>query len=194
MSRSGNGEKADDRAVNVQIDRLKGVNQHFVRRICSAGQAVSTTAGGIIAVTTLASSGAVSALSDFTPSAALFLEYRVRGMKVTWCPVWKVNAVSGAPPPMYAVAAFSSGLAGTTFQQALDSTGCKIVSGYDKFVAEATYKGNKDAQLWTPTTAAVTAAETYGLWIVSESTYAASASLAIGYFVAEYIVEFRTAQ
>lgn len=183
-----------ERAVNREVNVLKSLNIHFIRRITSSGT-VSTNGSGFIPITTIASSGSVSGLSDFSNVSGLYLEYRVRGMKATLMPINAVN-ISGvaAPPAMLVTAFFSSGVAAVTFQQALDSSGAKFHSGYRTIVAEVDFKGNKDAQLWTPTTAAVTSAETYGIFITDSGVAPASSVTTTMYrLVAEYIVEFRSA-
>lgn len=173
---------------------MKSLNVHFTRRI-TGSSVIATNGSGFIPISTIASSGLVSGLSDFANIAGLYLEYRVRGMKATLMPIFAVNISGVAPSPaMLCTAFFSSGLAATTWQQAIDSSGAKLHSGYRTITAEVDWSGNKDAQLWTPSTSAVTSAETYGIFI-TDSGVAPASQLSTTYFrlVAEYLVEFRSA-
>lgn len=183
-----------ERAVNREVNVLKSLNVHFTRRITGSA-VVATNASGFIPITTLVSSASVSGLSDFTNVSGLYLEYRVRGMKATLMPIFATNVAGVAPSPaMLVTAFFSSGVAAVTFQQALDSSGAKFHSGYRTITAEVDSKGFPDAQLWTPSTSAVTSSESYGIFI-TDSGVAPASQVSTTYYrlVQEYIVEFRSA-
>jgi len=169
--------------------------QIFERRI-AVRFSISTDGTGRIPITTLASSASVSGLADFTLLAGLYLAYRVKAMKATWSPVFAANVAGIAPSPaLLASASFTSGLAPTTYAQTLDSSSLKLHSGYaERSTAVIDWNGQLDAKLWTPTNAAVAAAESYGVFVVSDSSATVS-QLSTLYFcgVAEYAVEFMSA-
>lgn len=199
VSRGGQRSRRDleatgTRSVIRELDNVAYKNTLYLRKITSSS-VLATNGSGFIPISTLASSASVSGLSDFSSAAGLYLEYRVKAMKAMLFPINAVN-ISGvsAPPAALTTFNFSSGVAAVTYQQALDSSGSKTWSGYKPIVATNDYKGNKDAQLWTPTTAAVTAAEAYGI-AVSDSGVAPASPVSTTMFrvVTEYLVEFRSA-
>lgn len=191
------GAKGDSSDLPVAriLRNLDGKLAIFSRRI-AVRVSVSTDGTGRVPITTLASSAAVSALTDFTKCAGLYLAYRVKCMRTTLNPVFQANVAGIAPSPATLVTFFfTSGVAAANYQDAIDSSGYRQHSGYSlKIVAQADWKGQPDAQLWTPTTAAVTAAESYGIAIV-EDTSATVSQLSTLYYtgVTEYDVEFMAA-
>jgi len=194
-NRSKRPHDSSDLNVSRLLRNLGNKMQVYERRIC-VRISVSTDGTGRVPIATLASSASVSALTDFTKCAGLYLAYRVKGMKTTLNPTFSANVAGVAPSPSTLVTFFfTSGLAAATYQDAIDSSGFRIHSGYDhKIVAEADWSGQPDAHLWTPTNAAVTASESFGTAIV-EDTSSTISQLSIVYYtgVTEYIVEFMAA-
>ncbi len=195
--RNPKSEQHDSRDVNVSrlLRQLNNKMQIFERRIATRFS-VSTDGTGRVPITTLISSASVSGLTDFTKCAGLYLAYRVKAMKATWNPVFSANVAGVAPSPSTLVSfGFTSGIAAASYQDAIDSSDFKIHSGYaQKASAEIDWNGNTDAHLWTPTTAAITSSESYGVAIV-EDTSATISQLSTLYYtgVAEYVVEFASA-
>jgi hypothetical protein len=164
------------------------------RRICAAATNISTTAGGLLLATTLASSSAASAASDFASYAALFTSYRVKAVKTTLLPYFPVPLFNGVGtvvvPPSIASSEFRGGLGGATYQSIADGAKSRFLSGYKSYALTADYSKDNDAQLWTPTTSAIPAAESYGILAMGTAT-AATANTAIWVANPEYLIEFR---
>ncbi len=193
--RTKGGHDSRDLDVSRILRNIGNKMQIFERRI-AVRFSISTDGTGRVPITTLASSASVSALTDFTKCAGLYLAYRVKAMKATWNPTFSANVAGVAPSPSTLVTfLFSSGLAAASYQDAIDSSGAVQHSGYRMSAsAETDWNGLLDAQLWTPTNAAVSASEAYGIAIV-EDTSATISQLTTLYYtgIAEYVVEFCSA-
>jgi len=183
------GKKKDFQQTLALVDRLGSMQLKLFRRLVGS-TAVSTNAGGLIPITTIASSVNVNAYGDFSGLAGLYNSYRVHAFKLTFWPVYKVNTTAVTSPVFVACAPFRGGLTPTTMQQLQESPDCAYMSGYDRGVSTVNYNGDNDAHLWTPTNAAVTSSETFGLAICG-STIAATASTQVWYIQIEAVVEFR---
>jgi len=192
---TGKGHGSNDGRIAKLLKQINTSYAIFERRL-AVRISVSTDGTGRVPITTLASSGAVSALSDFTKVAGLYLAYRVKAMQATLHPTFATNVAGVAPSPSTLVTfGFTSGLAAANYQDAIDSNDFKQHSGYAKGIRSAIdWTGNTDAHLWTPTNAAVTSAETYGVAIVEDSSATVS-QVSTLYFtgVVEYVVEFMSA-
>ncbi len=183
-----------------QVDRLyKNIKQEKViysRWVSGAEATLTTTAGGVIGITTLANAAVVNSTSDFSSLAALYTAYRVKAIRVQLLPLYTAPAYTGAAlfyaPCALAVFPWTSNTVPTTFAQALDVTGCKVVSGYREAVINTSWKGDPDAHLWTGTGAAIGSNEQFGISVIGSAT-ASSASTTVMKVLSWYLVEFRMA-
>jgi len=164
------------------------------RRICGPPSTVSTNAGGLLVVTTLAGSQGASGAADFAQLAGLFTSYRVRAMRVQLRPFYPVPFYNGVGtvvvPASIAAGFFQGGLGGATYQSLSDSAKPRFLSGYKQHDLTINYEGDNDAHLWTPTTAAISATEAFGIIICGQAT-AASVNTLVWHFCVEYAVEFK---
>jgi hypothetical protein len=119
---------------------------------------------------------------------------------VRFCPTFPVNngaagiAVSTGHSQLY-VSDFIGTSVPASAAQVLSDEGSKVMCTYKPFVFEATWARNPNAKLWNPTTAAVPAANSYGIaW--ASNTNATLMTAAAPYFSydVEWEVEFRGSQ
>ncbi len=197
VSRRKPKNKSEQAAVERMYKTLHGEKVIYTRWLAGPATTLTLTAGGVLALTTLANAASVSSASDFASLAGLYTAYRCKAIKVFVMPVVPNAFFDGTAtvyrlPNMLAAFPWTSNTVPTTFQQALDVTGVKIVSGYRPFSINTSYKGDPDAHLWTGTGAAIGSNEQFGISIVSGSM-AGTASLAAYYVVPQYLVEFRMA-
>ncbi len=173
------------------------VDKRIYRRWMAGAEAtISTTAGGVIALTTLGNAASISAVSDFSSVAALYTAYRCKAIRVQLFPNFPVPVWDGTaarfPPTVVAVFPWQANTVPTTFAQAQDVTGVQMVSGYKGCVAVNTFQGDNDAHLWTGTASAIGGNEQFGISIIG-TTSTAAASVVIYRVLVDYLVEFRMA-
>ncbi len=174
-------------------------NLHDAKKIYSRWMAgnestISTSAGGVVALTTLANAALISSTSDFASVAALYTNYRCRAIRVdlfpvVTTPVYTGAAVQTAPPVVCVFPSFANTVP-TTFQQALDGAGMKLMSGYKGGTIMTSWRGDPDAHLWTGTGSAIGSNEQFLISIVG-SAATSTASTAVFRVVPQYLVEFR---
>ncbi len=191
-------QRKQARGEEQQVARLyKAI--HDVKRIYQRWMAgnetsVLTSAGGVIALATLANAAVINVTADFASMAALYTQYRCRAIRVDLFPYLVAPVYTGAavsqPPPLVCVFPSFANTVPTTFQQALDVTGMKLISGYEKCTIMTSYKGDPDAHLWTGTGSAIGSNEQFLVSIIGTAA-TTTASLSIFRVVPQYLVEFR---
>jgi hypothetical protein len=188
-------KKIPEAAMVERLYRSIHQEKRIVQRWVSGAEAtVSTSAGGVIPITTLANAAVISSTPDFPSLAVLYTAYRCKAIRVQLIAFSPVPVYSGATvlstPPAIAVFPWTSNTVPTTFQQALDVTGVKISPGYKSLVLSTSYKGDPDAHLWTGTGAAIGSNEQFGVSCIGTAT-AATASNPIWKVIPQYLCEFR---
>ncbi len=177
-----------------QLGRVNTRQHTFVRRVGGPETTISTTAGGVIASTTLASSGSAFSCPDFANAAGLYQLYRVRAMEVRLMPLWLApvwNGVSVTTAPAYAcVSPYYSNFGPTSLQGHIDATGMEMISGYKGGTFATSYQGDLDSHFWSPVSGAMPTGEQFGLVIQGTST-ASTSSIVIWRVVTWYLVEFK---
>jgi len=141
---------------------------------------------------TLANAASVSSTPDFSSMAVVYTTYRVKAIRVDLYPVNKVNTTSFVAPAVVAVFPSFANTVPTTFQQALDCTGLKLTSGYEKCTVMTSWKGDPDAHLWTGTGSAIGNNEQFLISCIGTS-HPATVSLTVFRVIPQYLVEFRIA-
>lgn len=164
----------------------------FTRWFAGTETVASTTAGGILALQTLANAASVSATPDFASMAVVYTTYRVKALRVDLFPYSMVNTTAANYPPVVAVFPSFANTVATTFQQALDSTGSKLMSGYKGGSIVTSWKGDPDAHLWTGTGSAIGNNEQFLISLIGTAA-ATTASLPVFRVIPQYLVEFRIA-
>ncbi len=181
-----------------RVERLyKNIHQTKViyeRWLAGNETVISTSAGGVVALATVANSALISSTSDFSSLAALYTAYRCKAIRVQLIAVMNAPAYNGTtlrlPPAAVSFFPWTSNTVPTTYQQSLDVSGVKVISGFDHAVVSTTNQGDPDAKLWTGTGGAITNSEQFGISCVGTSQ-TASASVGVWIAIPQYLVQFR---
>ncbi len=182
----------------ARVTRLyKNIKQEKViyeRWMAGAEATVSTGAGGLVALTTLANAASVSATPDFASAAVLYTTYRVKAIRVELYPYytcpWYNGTVAIGLPPVVACFPSSANTVPTTFQQALDCSGLKLFSGYKGGVIQTSWQGDPDAHLWTGTGSAIGSNEQFLISCIGTAT-ATTVNTSVFKVIPYYLVQFR---
>ncbi len=192
-SRKNMSEPAEVAKLYRQVHQTKIV---YRRWLAGAESTISTSAGGVVALATLANAALISSTPDFSSLAALYTAYRCKAIRVQLLPILPAPSYNGAAlqtsPSGIVVFPWTSNTVPTTFQQALDVTGAKVMSGYKGGVISTTYRGDPDAHLWTGTSGAITGNEQFGISCLGTAT-TSTASSGVWKVIPNYLVEFRMA-
>jgi len=192
--------KKNNRSEDAQVMRLyKNIHQDkrvYQRWVAGPEGNVSTSAGGIVALTTVANAASISSCADFSSLAAVYTTYRCRAIRVDFFPYFTAPYYSGTvnismPPVVAAFPSFANTVP-TTFQQVLDSTGLKLMSGYRGGTILTSYKGDPDAHLWTGTGSAIGSNEQFLVSVIGTAGVV-TVSTAVFRYIPQYLVEFRIA-
>lgn len=175
--------------VSRDFKLASSVNRIFSKRIVGTN-VVTSNGSGLIVATTMASSNSVTSVGDFGSVAAIYSNYRVKAMRLTAKPFYKVNTTAVVVSPMIAVIPFRSGLVPTTFANFTESSECRYCSGYEGYVFETSNKGYPDGKLWHPTNAVISSADSYGIAVMGQNYVAGTASTNVWYLSVEYLIEF----
>ncbi len=155
---------------------------------------LSTGGGGVVALTTVANAASISGLSDFSSMQNLYTTYRCVAIRVDFYPLYTIPYYDGTTnvtmPAIVAVYPSFANTVPTSFQQALDVPGLRLMSGYKGGTISTTWRGDPDAHLWTGIGSAIGSNEQFLISAVGTSSGAA-VSRGVFRFVAQYLVEFR---
>ncbi len=173
----------------------KDVSNTYRRIMCIGDLALSTSGGGVVPVTNLASTTGVSSSPDFSSCAALYQAYRVRSIKVVVTPYYPVPLAAVTVPAALYVVPFWDGNPISSIAGALDSSNLRVCSGYKEYTFTVDGAGLNlfiDEDLWTPTSSAISGAESFGLTVVGMAA-ASTATTPVWRYSVWYDVEFKTA-
>ncbi len=174
---------------NVQLKKTV-----YTRWMSGTEATISTSAGGVVALATVANAAVVNTLADFASVAALYTAYRCKAIRVEIFPHITAPVYNGAAaitkPPVVAFYPWTSNSVPTTFAQALDCPGLKTLSGYQKGTISTSWMGDPDAHLWTATSAAIGSNEQFGVSCIGGGS-AVTASAPVFQVIPHYLVEFR---
>ncbi len=184
-------QKRDFSLAVRSLQSTMGLGRTYLRRICAINT-VTTNASGVVVLQNLASSASISSFSDFSSLAALYTAYRAKAVRVTLLPYFPVNTTAVVVPATVIAAPWRGGLSPSSLTQHLESVNCTIMSGYKSYVLTNFYEGDEDAHLWTQTTAAIAATDSFGISCVGQSV-GATASTNVWNLMVEWLVEFRMA-
>ncbi len=184
-----NPQKRDFDLANRMINATMGLGRSYMRRLCAVN-VLTTNGSGVLPFQYLADSTQISSLADFSATAALYTQYRAVAVRVTLMPYFPVNTTGVVVPATVIAAPFRGGLAPASLVQFMESTDRTIMSGYKQYVLTTHFQGDNDAHLWTQTTAAISATESYGLVILGQSV-GATANTNVWNLLVEWLVEFR---
>lgn len=179
----------------------RGLSDVIVKNMIIQSQVMTTSAFGIINVTTNQQSDQCSQFpsGSWASYAARYGQYRVREMAIHCKPTLKTNSCIGvAPYNLLSVMYFSE------FQSTNIPTSAGVICADSKFKqfstgSSFTYKANWDrnpnAKLWSPTNAAIPVDRRYGIAYCSHTNVNLLPVNTILYcFTMEFIVEFADPQ
>lgn len=173
---------------------IKGGKPIFERWFVGNEASVSTSAGGVIALQTLANAASVSSTPDFGSMATVYTNYRVKAIRVTLLPTLTAPVYNGATlitqPSVVAVFPSFANTVPTTFQQALDASGLKLMSGYKGGICQTSWMGDPDAHLWTGTGSAIGSNEQFLISCIG-TALATTPTTVVFRCIPEYLVQFR---
>ncbi len=190
--------QSEQQQVARLYKNIKGQKQIFERWFTGNEASVPTSAGGVIALQTLANAASVSATPDFSSMAVVYSTYRVKAMRVTLLPIMPNVVYNSTTATMYTkpavVAVFPScaNTVPTTFQQALDVNGVKLLSGYKGGVVMTSWIGDPDAHLWTGTGSAIGSNEQFLISCIG-TALTSTVNDVVFRCIPEYLVQFRIA-
>ncbi len=192
--RQGRSKQTEQQAVD-RLYRTIHVEKRTLKRWVAASElTLSTGAGGLLALTTVANAASVSATPDFASLATLYTAYRVHAIRVQLFPFYPVTTYSAAgvivQPVVVAYFPWMANNVPTTFAQAQDVSGVKFVPGYKGAIVTTSFRGDTDAHLWTPTSSAIGSGEQFGISCIGSAT-AATANNPVHKALVDYLVEFR---
>ncbi len=114
---------------------------------------------------------------------------------MVWLPAFPVNTTAVTVPALIYLCPFFGGVAPTTIAGFGDSSGLRLVSGYEKGKATVdflTLNLDADSHLWTPTNTTVPTSEQFGLVCMGSAT-ASTVSTLVWKFCVFLEVEFKIA-
>ncbi len=195
-SSKGKSETPNNRQQRVlrRFGELTEVSNTYRRVMCIGDLTLSTSAGGVVPVTNLASTTGISSAPDFSSAAALYQAYRCRGIKVVVTPFYPVPLTPTTVPAALYVVPFWDGNPIASIAGALDSANLRICSGYKGFTFTVDGVNNDlflDERLWTPVSTSISGAESMGLTVVGQAT-ASTVSTPVWRYSVWYDVEFKT--
>ncbi len=192
-------KKKPSKSEQQQVARLyKQIHQtksNYQRWLAAPETVIACNGSGVVALATLANAATIqSSCPDFASLATLYTAYRCRAIRVRLLPlyltpVWDGTVLRTAPCAI-AVYPWMTNNVPTTFQQALDVTGVKVVSAYKADTVLTSYRGDPDAHLWTGTGSAIGSNEQFGVSCIG-TALASTASLSVMKVLVDYLVEFR---
>jgi hypothetical protein len=188
--------KSEDQTVTRLYKNIHQSKVIYERWVAGTEASIATGAGGTVALTTVANAAIISSTSDFASIAVLYTAYRCKAIRVEIFPANVAPYYNGTTniqmPAAVAFYPWTSNNVPTTFQQALDVTGLKLLSGYKQGVIQTSWRGDPDAHLWTATGSAIGSSEQFGISCIGTGLTATATATVYRVFPM-YLVQFRMA-
>jgi hypothetical protein len=188
------GQRGASRQNNMQRD-----GDILVKKLTLPRASLSTTAGGIIPVTTY-DAGLVQSVpaSEWASFAARYQQFRVRSLQMILEPRYPFTTAAPSGGGTGHGALYASDYIGTatpgSAAQILSDEGSLVTNTCKRVVFTVDWMRNPNAKLWNPTSAALPSANTYGVAVSSSPNSVMAVSTAFYDVQLEWIVEFRGSQ
>jgi len=177
-----------------------GMGDEIVKRMTVANGTIALDASGNLSLMTYDASLVFGApATEFASFAARYQQYRVRWVKVTFTPLYNVSfqvPAGGTTAPILQV--YCSDFIGVSVPsspaQVLADERALIHNTASTFVVRADWARNPNAKLWNPVSAAIPAANDYGIAVASNTSSSGSPFNGIMSYSVEFLVELRGAQ
>jgi len=163
----------------------------MVRRLVTVSQ-LTLSAIGKLALGTLTSASVTSA-SDWSQAAGLYLNYRVRQLKLKLIPVQTASNAATTYMPPIAIARWYGASQASTFNQLVNEPGSLVESSLEKIAYETNYLGFPDGQLWTPTNATIAGGNAFGFVYMTDPAIVGINGSILYDAIIEYLTEFTNA-
>jgi len=188
------GPRRDPEQVALASLEVTNRQARTFKRVLISSSSISTTAGGVIGVDTLASSSNVTVASNWADFEGIALEYRVLVVEAEIFPIVTSCTSPTVPSPtMLAMSAWSSDIIPSSWNAVAQGPGAKLFLGNQKMKFAASAKDYPNVKLWTGITATIATANIYGIMFADPGTAPISVA-STPYFrvVVRYLVEFRS--
>jgi hypothetical protein len=182
-------KRGANRPNNKQSERsFTNAGDHIVKR-CSATATLATGGGTAIPLTSQLS-GDASSSSEFASFAARYLQYRVRRLRITGKATQPVQTATVTHSALVR-GNFVGATAPASTASIVSSESFKSNGTHSDFEHVVTWDGIPDAKLWQPTSAAIPAADQFGIVFASIASPAMTTATTYYVLFAEWEVEFR---
>jgi len=185
--------KKSHRAFQSGVSSNKGSGDIIVKRM-TIPLTISSTAGGVIAITSWSSTAVQTfAATEWSSFAARYQQYRVRKIHLVVEPCRPVQDTTGSCSELLC-ADFIGTSTPSSAAQVVSDERVRSNSTARPVRHVVTWGRNPNAKLWNPTSAAIPAANTFSLVFCSPTSPSLGVSLTIMTGYLEFEVELRGSQ
>jgi len=164
----------------------------IVKRM-TAESVLATGGGTAIAVTALSSGDVRSIATEWASFAARYQQYRVRAIRVTGKAIQPIQTATITHSVLYR-GDFLGASTPASAAQVLSDERVRLSTTDDDFSQIVTWRGNPNAKLWNPTSAAIPTANLFN-WVCASPALPVLTTATTYYAVVyEWEVEFRGSQ
>lgn len=166
----------------------------IVKRMTIPSQQITSTAAGAIGLLEITAALVQSnPASEWASFSARYQQYRVRSVKLVAAPRYPAATPSNGHSQLY-VSDYIGTAAPSSAAQVLSDERAKAFSTSRPFEYMVTWSRNPNAKLWNPTSAALPAANSYAIALISSANASLPVSTVLMDVYYEYEVELRGSQ
>jgi len=194
-SRKGARRRRATQQADAGIPRAFGSGDIIVKRMtfCGTTTTLTSTGGGAIGITTLASDPTVGPAFEWASFSARYQQFRVRAQRIIGKALNPVNT-TGLVHSVLFRAEYIGASGPSTVPQLLADEKAQICATSKDFTDLVTWERNPNAKLWNPTSAGVPSANLMNWVCATFASTALTASTKYYQIVQEFEVELRGAQ
>jgi len=189
------------RQINRRINRgstnipAMGSSDVIVKKMTLSSQHIGTGAGIIVPLNTTIDTTLVQStpFAEFASFAARYQQYRVRSLRLKACASQKATTLNNYGCAVY-ISDFIGASVPASAAQVLSDEGSIQVNSSSDFTFVATWNKNPNARLWTPTSAAISTANSYGIAFAGDTSATLGAGTTVWSYTLEAEVELRGSQ
>lgn len=187
-------KKGKGRRESPTRDNMLKGNVTFRARCSNAGTTVTTSAGGLIALSSIAADAARTGTGEFAEYAVVWSHFRVHSITLHFAPRWPSSfqssgAVDLSHGALLLAPSWDSNEVYSSVANLLQNPACTWKSTSSTFTYKMTWKGYPDAHLYHEVGSAIPADQNMRIYFGSTTSLVASVPY---YYVATvYDVEFR---
>lgn len=177
--------------------RSRNAGDDVVKKMTLSSQSSSTNAGGVILVNSTTTAALVQSqpAAEWASFAARYQQFRVRSVSIRMVPAFTDSQNLVVNQSQLYVADFIGTAAPTTAAQVLSDERSLMLGTHREFSFTCSWVRNPNAKLWNPTSAALPAANSFGIAFASSTVAGLLAASVVHYtFDVVWVVEFRGSQ